>query len=178
MVLDLRREGLRVQENEVEDAISAAASVLTHLAREGLPFRLLATDAADTGFGYDEASYWDAMRILATVRADGVRPLGEIVLAERGGLGEGVILVSRTRDEGLPNCVRKLRGAGLSVIVVALATHTYRTPHVPGSAAQGREAEFFRSVGTMEAAGAAVRVVSHPAGVAGLSGARGVEAVQ
>jgi uncharacterized protein (DUF58 family) len=179
VVLDLRREGLRSREGEIEDAVSAAASVLAHLVREGLPFRLLATDAADTGFGYDEASYWDAMRILATVRADGVRPLGEIVLAERGGLGEGVILVSRTRDDGLPLCVRKLREAGLSVIVIALAAHTYRTPPVqgvaPGAVAREREAEFMRSVARLEAAGAAVRVVGHPEGVEGLSGARGAE---
>ena len=94
------------------------------------------------------------------------------MLRERGGLGEGVVLVSRTRDEELVHCVRKLREAGLSVIVIALATHTYRTPHVPGDAAQGREAELLRSVGRLEAAGATVRVVSHPAGVEGLSGAR------
>jgi uncharacterized protein (DUF58 family) len=181
VALDLRREGLRVQENEVEDAISAAASVLTHLAREGLPFRLLGTGGAETGFGSDEASYWGAMKFLATARADGVRPLGETVLGDRGGLGEGVILISRTRDDGLPDCVRKLRSAGLSVIVVAFATHTYRTPHVPGTAsgtiAQEREAEFLRGVGRLEAAGATVRVVGHPEGVEGLSGARGVEAV-
>ena len=188
MVLDLRREGLRVQENEVEDAVSAAASVLTHLAREGLPFRLLGTGsgAAETGFGSDEASYWGAMKFLATARADGVRPLGETVLGDRGGLGEGVILISRTRDDGLPDCVRRLRGAGLSVIVVAFATHTYRTPPVPGAAprsasaavAQEREAAFLRGIGRLEAAGAAVRVVSHPDGVEGLSGARRVEAVR
>jgi len=180
VALDLRREGLRTQESEIEDAVSVAASVLTHLAGEGLPFRLLDTGSsgADTGFGSDEDSYWAAMRLLATARADGARHLGETVLGERGGLGEGVVLVSRTRDDELPHCVRKLREAGLWVIVVALATHTYRTPPVPGSAAQGREAEFLRSVGTLEAAGATVRVVSHPAGVAGLSGARGVEAVR
>jgi uncharacterized protein (DUF58 family) len=180
VALDLRREGLRTQENEIEDAVSAAASVLTHLAAEGLPFRLLDTgrNGADTGFGSDEDSYWGAMRHLATVRADGVRHLGETVLGERGGLGEGVVLVSRTRDEELPHCVRKLREQGLSVIVVALATHTYRAPPVPGSAAHGRESEFLRSVGTLEAAGATVRVVGQPAGVAGLSGARGVEAVR
>jgi len=180
VALDLRREGLRTQENEVEDAVSAAASVLTHLVGEGLPFRLLETgrSGADTGFGSDEDSYWQAMRVLATARADGVRHLGETVLRERGGLGEGIVLVSRTRDEELPHCIRKLREAGLSVIVVALATHTYRTPHLPGDAAQGREAEFLRSVGTLEAAGATVRVVGPPAGVAGLSGARGVEAVR
>jgi uncharacterized protein (DUF58 family) len=180
VALDLRREGLRTQENEIEDAISVAASVLTHLAGEGLPFRLLDTGSsgADTGFGSDEDSYWEAMRHLATARADGVRHLGETVLGERGGLGEGVVLVSRTRDDELPHCIRKLREAGLSVIVVVLATHTYRTPPVPGGAVQGREAEFLRSVGTLEAAGATVRVVSHPAGVAGLSGARGVEVVR
>jgi uncharacterized protein (DUF58 family) len=184
VVLDLRREGLRTQDDEVEDAVSAAASVLTHLAREGLPFRLFGTgsDAIDTGFGSDEDAYWRAMRLLATARADGVRPMGETVLGDRGGLGEGVVLVSRTRDEELPHCIRKLREAGLSVVVVALATHTYRTPAVagvaPGGAGQGREAEFSRSVGRLEAAGAAVRVVSHPEGVEGLSGLRGIEAVR
>lgn len=179
VALDLRREGIRTQENEVEDAVSAAASVLTHLARESLPFRLLSTNGggADTGFGSDEDSYWQAMRVLATVRADGTRPLGETVLKERGGLGEGVVLISRTRDGGLPHCVSKLREMGLSVIVVALATHTYRTPGT-GGAAQSREAEFLKSVGRLEAAGATVRVMSHPAGVAGLSGARGVERVR
>ena len=179
VALDLRREGLRIQEQEVEDAVSAAASILTHLTRESLPFRLLGTD--ETGFGSDEDSYWKAMRFLAMARADGVRSLGETVLAERGGLGEGVVLISRTRDEELPHCVRKLRESGLSVIVVALATHTYRMPPVPGSAPSGvardREAEFLRRVGRLEAAGATVRVLSHPEGVEGLSGTRAVEAL-
>jgi uncharacterized protein (DUF58 family) len=180
VALDLRREGIRTQDNEVEDAVSAAASVLTHLVREGLPFRLLSTGGggSDTGFGSDEDSYWEAMRLLATARADGGRPLGETVLGERGGLGEGVVLVSRTRDEELPHCVRKLREVGLSVIVVVLATYTYRTHPGTGGVAQSREAEFLRSVGRLEAAGATVRVVSHPTGVAGLSGARGVETVR
>jgi uncharacterized protein (DUF58 family) len=42
VVLDLRREGIRTQDTEVEDAVSAAASVIAHLARERLPARLLA----------------------------------------------------------------------------------------------------------------------------------------
>lgn len=180
VALDLRREGIRTQDNEVEDAVSAAASVLTHLARESLPFRLLSTGGRgiDTGFGSNEDSYWEAMRFLATARTDGGRPLGEAVLGERGGLGEGVVLVSRTRDEELPDCVRKLREMGLSVIVVVLATYTYRTPPGTGGAAQSRETEFLRSVGRLEAAGATVRVVSHPSGVAGLSGTRGIEALR
>jgi uncharacterized protein (DUF58 family) len=182
VVLDLRREGIRTQETEVEDAVSTAASVLAHLTRERLPARLLGTDreGASTEFGADEESYWEAARLLATVRADGGRPLGEAVLAERGSLGEGVVLVSRTRDEELPASVRKLREKGLSVIVVALATHTYRTPPGSGGAARSREAEFVRSIARLEAAGAAVRVVSHPAGVGGLSerGDRGLGAVR
>jgi uncharacterized protein (DUF58 family) len=184
VVLDLRREGLRTQDDELEDAVSTAASVLTHLAREGLPFRLLGTggDAIDTGFGTDEDTYWEAMRLLATARADGTRLIGATVLGERGGLGEGVVLISRTRDEELPHCVRKLRELGLSVIVVALATHTYRTPAVSGTsqgdAAHARGAEFSRRVGRLEAAGAAVRIVTHPEGVEGLSGPRGLEAVR
>ena len=183
VVLDLRREGLRTQETEVEDAVSAAASVLAYLARERLPFRLLCTGrsganvgaGAATDFGADEAFYWEAMRLLATVRADGDRTLSESVLAERGSLGEGVVLIWRARDGELPAVVHKLKETGLSVIVVAIASHTYRTPPGSGGAAQSREAEFARSVGRLEASGAVVRVVEHPRGVAAL--ARGREAV-
>lgn len=174
VALDLRREGLRVQENEVEDAVSAAASVLSHLSGFGLPFRLLCTDAPGSGtrFGSDAGSYWEAMRTLATVRADGGKSLGEAVLAQRGELGEGVVLVSRTRDEELAACVRRLRAAGLSVVAVMLATHTYRTPPVgsAGGVAQKRETEFVKAVSRLETAGAAVRVVEEQRGVAGISG--------
>lgn len=172
VALDLRREGLRAPEAEVEDAVSVAASVLTRLARERLPFRLVCADGASntTPFGSGEASYWGAMRLLATARADGARRLGQAVLAEEDGLGEGVVLISRTRNEDLPAGVRRLRGAGLSVVVVAIATHTYRTPPGTGGAAQSREAEFLRFVDRVEAAGAAVRIVSHPGGVPVLSG--------
>ena len=52
----------------------------------------------------------------------------------------------------------------------ALATHTYRMPSGTGGMAQSREAEFLQKVDRLDAAGAAVRVVSHQAGVAGLSG--------
>ena len=171
VALDLRREGLRTLESEVEDAVSAAASVLTRLARERLPFRLVCADGGGvtTEFGSGEASYRKAMRLLATARADGSRRLTEVVLAEKGELGESAVLISRTRDEDLPECVRRLRGAGLSVVVVALATHTYRTPPGTGGMAQNREAEFLRIVDQLNSTGAAVRVVSHPAGVPGLS---------
>ena len=175
VALDARREGIRINEDEVEDAVSAAASVLRHLSRERLPLRLLCANAAAqaTEFGRDEAPYRESMRLLAQVRADGARPFSEVVLEGRGALGEGVVLVSRTRDPGLPAAVRSLRDAGLSVIVVALATHTYRTPPGSGGAAQGRGEEFAGTLGLLEAAGATVRVVASPAGVGGLSGGRG-----
>lgn len=173
VVLDLRREGIRVKEDEVEDAVSAAASVLRHLAHERLPLRLLCANTARdaTPFG-DDAAYLQAMRLLAQVRADGARFLSEVLLEGRGALGEGVVLVSRTRDAGLPAAVRSLRNAGLSVVVVALASYTYRTPPGTGGASQGREEEFARSLRMLEASGATVRVVAGPAGVAGLSGGR------
>ena len=172
VVLDLRREGVRVNEDEVEAAVSAAASVLRHLDRERLPLRLLCANAAAdaTPFGGDDAPYLQAMRLLAQVRADGARLLSEVLLEGRGALGEGVVLVTRTRDAGLPVAVRSLRNAGLSVVVVALASHTYRTPAGTGGTAQGREEEFVRSLRLLEAAGATVRVVARSEGVAGLSG--------
>ncbi|HEV2092017.1 MAG TPA: DUF58 domain-containing protein [Rubrobacter sp.] len=173
VALDCRREGIRVNEDEVEDAVSSAASVLRHLAHERLPLRLLCANAAveATPFG-DEEAYRQAMRLLARVRADGARPLSEVVLEGRGALGEGVVLVSRTRDPGLPAAVRSLRDAGLSVVVVALASHAYRTPPGTGGSAQGREEEFARSLRLLETSGATVRVVAGPGGVAGLSGGR------
>jgi uncharacterized protein (DUF58 family) len=172
VALDLRREGIRILEAEVEDAVSVAASVLTHLGREHLPFRLVCADGAGTAteYGSGEASYWEAMRLLAIAGVDGDRRLSEVALAQRNGLGESVVLVSRTRDEELPECVRKLREAGVSVVVVALATHTYRM--AAGGTAQGREAEFMMRVDRLDAAGAAVQIVEHPEGAAGLSGAR------
>jgi uncharacterized protein (DUF58 family) len=175
VVLDCRREGIRVQEGEVEDAVSTAASVLRHLARERLPGRLLCANAATdaTDFGHDDAPYWEAMRVLAQVRADGPYYLSDVMAENRGALGEGVVIVSRTRDGGLPAAVRSLRDAGLSVVVVALASHTYRMPSGAGGASQGREEEFARNVRMLEAAGATVRVVAASGGVAGLSGMRG-----
>ena len=172
VALDLRRRGLRVPEQEVEDAVSAAASVLAHLYEERLPARLSCTDRAGsaTEFGVDEDSHWRAMRLLATARADGDSDPG-VLLEERERLGEGVILILRSPGEGLPEGVRRLRRAGLSVVIVALAAHTYREAF-GGGGGRDREAEFVRGVARLEAAGAAVRVLRHPAGVAGLAGTR------
>jgi len=177
VVLDLHRAGHRVPEAEVEDAVSAAGSVLLHLTRDGLPFRLLCTDMerSTTELGTGEAAYWRAMDLLAAGRADGdMEPgdfLGEKLHEEREGLGEGIILFSRSLNDELVESVRKLRMAGLSVIVVVLATHTYgRIQGVRGVPSTRREAAFSEDVRRLELAGAVVRIVRHPGGVAAFAG--------
>jgi uncharacterized protein (DUF58 family) len=174
VVLDLRRPGIGATEAEVEDAISAAGSVLYHLFREGLSFRLICTDKGRgaTAFGADEAAYWRAMDLLAVARADGAGEPGELLIEKvREGstgeeLGEGVVLISRSLDDGLVQSVEKLRSAGLSVVVVALAAHTYRT----GGVVSGREGVFSGYVRRLELAGVGVRVVRRTDGVAALAG--------
>jgi uncharacterized protein (DUF58 family) len=175
VVLDLHRRGIGAPEVEVEDAVSAAGSVLWHLAREGLPFRLLCTNKARgaIAFGADEATYWRAMDLLALVQADGdVEPgdfLDEKLRAEREELGEGVVLISRSLGDPLVRSVEKLRAAGFSVVIVALAAHTYRS----GGASSRREVAFDEDVRRLRLAGAEVRVLSRPGGMAAFAGGQG-----
>jgi hypothetical protein len=116
------------------------------------------------------------MDLLAVARADGDGEPGELLIEKlREGftaeeLGEGVVLISRSLGDGLAQSVEKLRAAGLSVIVVALAAHTYRT----GGAASRREGVFSGYVRQLELAGAGVCVVRCTGGVAALAGARRV----
>lgn len=173
VILDLYRAGIRLPEAEVEDAISAAASVLTHLARLDLPFGLLCTDEGRgaSGFGSGEAHLWEAMGLLATARADGnVEPAAFVDETPRDELGEEVVLISRSLGEDLLGSVWKLRAAGLPVVVVAVAAHTYRGSG--GGRSAVREAAFSEDVRRLEHAGAAVRVVRRDGGVAALAGAR------
>ncbi|MDP9456072.1 MAG: DUF58 domain-containing protein [Actinomycetota bacterium] len=176
VVVDLQRAGLRVPEAEVEDAISAGASVLSHLAAEGLPSRLLLSGRGRgaTDFGSGEGTYWAAMRLLATAAADGDESPGEFLDGvPRGELGEGVILILRSLGDGLVRSVSKLRASGLSVVVVALAAHTYRGGG--GGARGGREAAFAADLRRLEIAGATTRIVRRDGGVRALgSGGRGV----
>ena len=174
VVLDLHRAGLRVPEAEVEDAVCAAASVLAHLAEGNLPFRLLCAGSQRdaTRFGSGEAAFWAAMRLLATAKADGDAQAAAFLNGSpRDELGEGVVLVSRSLGDDLLEAVEKLRAAGLSVVVVAVAAHTYRGAAGGGRSA-AREAAFSGDVRRLELAGAAVRVVRRDGGVAALAGER------
>ena len=173
VVVDLQRAGLRGSGAEVEDAISAGASVLSHLAAEGLPSKLLLSDGerGGTSFGSGEGTYRAAMRLLATARADGDSGPDEFLDGvPRGELGEGVILISRSIGEGLVRNVTRLRASGLSAIVVAVAVHTYRGDRGGG---ERREAAFMADVRRLETAGAAVRVLRREGGARALGGAPG-----
>ncbi len=173
VVLDLCA-GLHVPEAEVEDAVSAAGSLLRYLAREGLPFRLLCADRSRgaTAFGDDEVAYWRAMGLLVTAHADGEARTGDFLAEklreQREGLGEGAIIVSRFLDDSLVRSVGELRAAGLSVIVVAFAAHTYRAEDEMSR----REAAFLGNVRRLGLAGAEVRVVRRPGGVAAFAEGR------
>lgn len=174
VALDLRRRGLKVPGAEIEAAVCEAASVLAHLNKSRLPARLLCPgrERESTEFATDEESYWRAMRILATVKADGDKDLGGALLDERGGLGEGLVLVSRgvgERGEDLSESVRRLRRAGLTVVVIAVASHTYLGYPVGSSAIRERETLFNRGVSRLESAGAAVLVTHRDDGVARLA---------
>jgi uncharacterized protein (DUF58 family) len=178
VVLDLYRPGIGVPEAEIEDAVSVAGSVLLHLAREGLPFRLLCTDKerSATAFGDDEVAYWQAMDLLAPVRADGdAEPgdfLDEKLRENREEFREGVIIVSRSLGDTLVESVCELRAAGAPVVVVALAAHTYRA----AGTVPRREAAFSEDVRRLELAGADVSVVRRPGGVPALAGEQWREA--
>jgi uncharacterized protein (DUF58 family) len=180
VILDLHRAGNHAP--EVEDAVSVAGSVLLYLLQEALPFRLLCTDKGRsvTAFGDDEAAYWTAMDLLAMVRADGDTKLEDLLnerlREERQELGESVILISRALGNGLIDSVRRLRTAGLSVVVVALAAHTYwpRDASSSGYEAALAGAAFSENVPQLEQAGADVHVVRRPGGVAAFAGGRGV----
>ena len=177
VVLDLQRAGLRVQEAEVEDAVSAGASVLSRLSAEGLPSKLLLSnkERGATDFGTGEGAYWEAMRLLATAGADGEEGPDEFLdRVPRGELGEGVILISRFVGDGLVRSVAKLRTSGLSVVVVAVAAYTYRGSGGAGRVGPaGKEAAFETVLRRLEIAGAPVRVVSREGGARSLAGAFG-----
>ena len=177
VVVDLQRTRLRVPEAEVEDAISAGASVLSHLAAEGLPSKLLLSggERGTTDFGSGEGTYWEAMKLLATARADGTQGPAEFLDGvPRGEMGEGVILISRSVGDGLVRSVTKLRASGLSVVVVAVDTRSYRDGKgVVRGGRGGREAAFAADLRRLEIAGATVRTLRREGGVRSLSGAYG-----
>lgn len=181
VLLDLHAPRAGAEERELEDAISAAASAISHLDRAGLSYRLRLTDraGASTSFetGAGDGSYHAAMRLLALAEADGGAETGEVLREEAaaGGLGEGVILVERgtpaARRTELVEALGGLASGGISAIVLLVASHTYAPRD--GERETRREARFAEFVRELELSGAVVRVLRRETGVAGLSPAAG-----
>lgn len=176
VILDLGRAGPGGR--ALEDAVSAAASVISRLDRVEISGRLRLTDRIAASASFGAGSGWDsyhaAMRLLATAEPDGAMETGEVLREEfaEGRLVEGVVLVERGAPEterraGLARAVRELSSRGIAAVVILVAAHTYDTPvsREPGDA-ERRFAEFVRE---LELCGAAVRVLSRETGVAGLS---------
>lgn len=175
--------GEKPEDEELEDAVRAAASTVSRLEEAGLSYRLLLTDrtAASTEFGSGGDSYHAALRLLATAEADGRIGTGEALAGEAAGksLGESVILIQRgapgletadtadTQDssEGFQDAVRGLASRGVSVFVVLLAAHTYasRRPY-QGTRDAGSEERVLDLTHKLEASGATVRVLSRDPG--------------
>jgi uncharacterized protein (DUF58 family) len=195
VVLDLRALRAASDGRELEDAVSAAASVVSYLDGAGLTYRLRLTDrsASSTAFGSaGTGHYHSAMRLLAAAEADGSVDSAEALLAEagEGGLGETVILIQREAPApGLPDsgaagrsqedqdalvhALREISYQGIAAVVILLASHTYMPRN--GDNLQDSRTRQMRLDGLtekMRASGAAVRVVRRESGAAGLSETR------
>lgn len=181
VALDLRRTALRTPTEPLEDAVSAAASLLSHLRSEGLPARLLhngTTDEEADGaeprredFHTDEASYWREMRTLATVRVCDGENISETLSSETASLGEGVIIIRRDLDEELPDTASRLSRSGLSVVVVLIAAYSYEaygSAHALKSPDE-RAASFDSYAESLRRVGAATLAVRRDGGVGGMS---------
>lgn len=181
VVLNLRASPAGAEGQELEDAVSAAASVVSHLDRAGFSYRLRLTDRTANSTSFEtsagEGSYHAAMRLLAVAQADGGVEIGEALREElsEGRPVEGVILIERgtpgaARREELAEALRELSSRGLAVVVVLISTHTY----TPGGDRDAlRETQFAELVRELELSGAAVLVVRRETGAAGLSPAVG-----
>jgi hypothetical protein len=80
------------------------------------------------------------------------------------------VLVTRALGEDLVETATRLRAAGLAIVVVAVAAHTYRGNR--GGRLAAREAAFSGAARRLELAGAAVRMVRREGGVATHAGDR------
>lgn len=168
VALDMARRTRGGSGREVEDAVSAAASVLGYLNENRLEFRLLVSDAAASSTGFGEG-YREAMELLARIRADGRERLTDLLNSRGERLGDGVVLVTRETGGPLVEAAHSLLRQGLTVSVVAVAAHTYRAMRAPD--ARMREAGFIATLGRLVQLGIPVRVIRRAEGVeSGLNG--------
>jgi uncharacterized protein (DUF58 family) len=159
LLLDTRRYAHRGEgpRSSFETAVSAAASIGVHLAREGLGLRLV-TDLGPQHLAADGAGH-GLLDALAVVRESPARSLELGVAALRQGGGDGLIVaVLGALDETDARALARLRHGGMTGVAVLLDVATWR----PGGRPEDEEA--VRAAGTVLAS-AGWRVVRLPAGV-------------
>nr|PZN40358.1 MAG: DUF58 domain-containing protein [Actinomycetota bacterium] len=157
LLLDTRRYAHRGEgpRSSFETAVSAAASIGVHLAREGLGLRLV-TDLGPQHLPDDGGALLDA---LAVVRESAARSLEMGVGALRQGGGDGLIVaVLGALDETDARALARLRHGGVTAVAVLLDVATWRPGALDGDEETVRNAE-----AVLAAAG--WRVVRLPAGV-------------
>ncbi|MEU4574154.1 DUF58 domain-containing protein [Nonomuraea sp. ATR24] len=155
LLLDTRRFAHRGEgpRSSFEVAVSAAASIGVHLAREGLGLRLVTDQGAehltDTGLS------WSLLDTLAMVRGSSARSLEMGVSALRQGGGDGLIVaVLGSLDPEEARELARLRHSGITAVAVLLDVGTW----------DGGQTENYDAVQTV-LAGYGWRIVRLPAGV-------------
>ncbi|SDM01518.1 Uncharacterized conserved protein, DUF58 family, contains vWF domain [Nonomuraea maritima] len=158
LLLDTRRHAHRGEgpRSSFETAVSAAASIGVHLAREGLGLRLV-TDQGTEHLADNSVSH-SLLDTLAIVRHSPARSLEMGVSALRQGGGDGLIVaVVGALDPEEARELAKLRHSGITAVAVLLDLSTWE-----GS--DRSTAEDFEAAQTI-LAGSGWRIVRLPAGV-------------
>ncbi|HLU73180.1 MAG TPA: DUF58 domain-containing protein [Nonomuraea sp.] len=158
LLLDTRKYAHRGEgpRSSLEVAVSAAASIGVHLAREGLGLRLV-TDQGPEHLT-DSGLSWSLLDTLATVRGSSARSLELGVSALRSGGGEGLIVaVLGALDPEEARDLARLRQSGVTGVAVLLDVDTWDGQKAEAS-------EDYQAVRTV-LTGYGWRIVALPAGV-------------
>ncbi|MDP9861843.1 MULTISPECIES: DUF58 domain-containing protein [Streptosporangium] len=157
LLLDTRRYAHRGEgpRSSFEVAVSAAASIGVHLAREGLGLRLVTDQGAerltDTGLS------WSLLDTLAVVRPSSARSLEYGIGALRQGGGDGLIVaVLGGVDVEQAQALARLRHGNVTAVAVMLDVAGWERPEL------GRSEEYQATQAIL--AGAGWRIVRLPPG--------------
>ncbi|WP_336209114.1 DUF58 domain-containing protein [Nonomuraea sp. LPB2021202275-12-8] len=126
LLLDTRRYAHRGEgpRSSFEVAVSAAASIGVHLAREGLGLRLVTDQGAE--HLTDSGLSWSLLDTLAMVRSSSARSLEMGVSALRQGGGDGLIVaVVGALDPEEARELARLRHSGITGVAVLLDVDTW-----------------------------------------------------
>ncbi|GAA5052888.1 uncharacterized protein (DUF58 family) [Thermocatellispora tengchongensis] len=141
LLLDTRRHAHRGEgpRSSFEVAVSAAASIGVHLAREGLGLRLVTDQGAE--HITDNGVSHSLLDTLAVVRQSQTRSLEYGLSALRGGGGDGLIIaVLGAVDPEEATALARLRHGSVTGVAVLLDTPVWEAPGA-GESAEFRQAQ-------------------------------------